>query len=92
MPLRFWIGSSDSTAKVYKRSRRTVSRLMNSKVIIVGLNGANTELAKNLVLTAINLDIADSNEVSEDILEMNFLFGQSHLGQKVPCLLTRFPR
>lgn len=56
---------------------------MNSKVLVVGLNGTNTELAKNLVLTAINLDISDSNQVSEHTLATNFLLGPAHLGLKV---------
>jgi molybdopterin/thiamine biosynthesis adenylyltransferase len=83
MHLRFWTASSGFTVEVYRRSKFIIIRLMNSKVLIAGLNGANTELAKNLVLTAINLDIADSKEISQDILDKNFLFGPNHLGQKV---------
>lgn len=56
---------------------------MNSTVLVSGLTGANSELAKNLVLTAVNLDIDDSSIVSEETLTSNFLFGPQHLGLTV---------
>jgi molybdopterin/thiamine biosynthesis adenylyltransferase len=56
---------------------------MNSKILIMGLNGTNTEIAKNLTLKAVNIDIADQRVVTKEIRKVNFLYGVMDDGKTV---------
>jgi molybdopterin/thiamine biosynthesis adenylyltransferase len=78
--------------KSLQEKYKVITRLMKSTILIAGLNGTNSEVAKNLALTAINLDIDDSKEVSEEILATNFLFGPAHLGKTVVFDVIRKPK
>jgi molybdopterin/thiamine biosynthesis adenylyltransferase len=53
------------------------------------MNGVNTELAKNLILCGTNIVIADSEKVTEDDIETNFLIAQSDIGLKVNLILKK---
>lgn len=48
-------------------------------MLISPLNGINTELAKNLILCGINISIFDSEKVTQDDIESNFLLGTEDL-------------
>jgi hypothetical protein len=49
----------------------------------MGLNGTNTEIAKNLTLKAVNIDIADQRVVTKEIRKVNFLYGVMDDGKTV---------
>lgn len=51
--------------------------------MLVNLTGVVSELAKNLVLKALNIDIYDSSTISQDDVDTNFLFNNQDLGKKV---------
>ena len=51
--------------------------------MLTNLNGVVSELAKNLVLKALNIDIYDSSLVSQEDVETNFLFTKHDVGKKV---------
>lgn len=50
---------------------------MSSTVLIDTFTGVNTEIAKNLALTAINIILHDPRKITLDALRTNFLFSQS---------------
>jgi molybdopterin/thiamine biosynthesis adenylyltransferase len=56
---------------------------MNARILIVGLNGTNTEIAKNLALKAVNIDIADQRVVTKEVRKVNFLYGVEEDGKTV---------
>ena len=47
------------------------------------MNGVNTELAKNLILCGTNIVICDSETITEDDVETNFLISPNDLGKNV---------
>lgn len=55
-------------------------RLLNSKVLIIHLNGCNSELAKNTILAGANISISDEELVTERDVETNFLFTKDDIG------------
>lgn len=55
---------------------------MNSTVLIKRFTGANTEIAKNLALTAINIVLDDPREITLERVQSNFLF--SHASEYQP--------
>ena len=63
--------------------RKLQTQLLNSKVLISGLSQTNLELAKNLVLKALNIDIYDSGLIDQAYIDNSFLFEQEHLGKNV---------
>jgi len=54
-------------------------RLINCNIAIFGMNGVNTELAKDLVLSGANITVIDNELISADDVETNFLFGPADL-------------
>jgi ubiquitin-like 1-activating enzyme E1 A len=100
------IDSNESTAKtitedeaaLYDRQIRlwgidAQKRLINSRVCLINMQGLGAEIAKNLVLSGINsLHIIDSNVVTEDDFNSNFLIDRKLLGEnvrmKIFCLVS----
>lgn len=54
------------------------------------MNGINTELAKNLILSGTNITIADSELINEDDVETNFMIAPSDIGQVVNQILKTY--
>jgi hypothetical protein len=48
--------------------------------LIVQLNGCNSELAKNLVLSGANITIMDNQTINENDVDTNFFFGKNEIG------------
>ena len=56
---------------------------MTSKILIGEMQGANLELAKNMVLKSLNVDIYDDTLITKDETDTNFMLDQSSLQKKV---------
>lgn len=56
-------------------------KLKNSNVMICSMNGVNTELAKNLILCGANITIFDSEIVTQDDVDANFLVAAAEIGK-----------
>lgn len=74
--------------KIYDRQIRlwgveAQNKMMNSNVLIIGLNGINIEACKNLVLSGINITIIDDNIVSHEYVENNFFINEEDIGSPV---------
>lgn len=50
------------------------------------MTGSNTELAKNLILSGVNISISDDSTINENDADTNFLFGVHDIGSKVQSL------
>ena len=64
-------------AELYDRQIRlwgveAQQRMQTSNVLLIGLSGVHTEVAKNLVLAGVNVTIADSRIAIERTWELNF--------------------
>ena len=57
-------------------------KLINSKVMINCMSAINTELAKNLILSGVNIYIYDSALINEIDVETNFLLTSEDLNKK----------
>ncbi len=60
--------------------------MKESRVLIINLNNACTELARHLVLSGINLNLVDASAdllVEAHHVESDFLFSQSDIGHQV---------
>jgi molybdopterin/thiamine biosynthesis adenylyltransferase len=55
-------------------------RLLNSKVLIISLNGCNAELAKNTILAGANISVSDDNLVTQVDVDTNFLYYPDDIG------------
>ncbi|KDO28793.1 hypothetical protein SPRG_20000 [Saprolegnia parasitica CBS 223.65] len=82
-------------AAVYDRQMRlwgveAQRRLQNSHVLISGLTQLGAELAKNLVLSGMNVTLHDTNVVTQDHVESQFLLRAEHVGQNLAdaCLAS----
>jgi len=53
---------------------------------MIGLSPSNTEIAKNLVLKALNLDIFDSRIIDQETINNNFLLSDIDLGKQVSAI------
>ena len=59
-------------------------RMRESKILIVGLDGAGSENLKNLVLAGLgNITILDDNKVNELLIETHFYVTPKHLNQSI---------
>lgn len=56
---------------------------MKSRIAVLGLSPATTEVAKNLVLKALNVDFFDSGLVDETTVQGNFLMSSEDIGKTV---------
>lgn len=80
---------TEDEAALYDRQIRlwgidAQKRLINSRVCLVNIQGLGAEIAKNLVLSGINsLLIIDSNNVTQDDFNSNFLIDRKLLGENV---------
>jgi molybdopterin/thiamine biosynthesis adenylyltransferase len=54
---------------------------MNSKIAFLGIGGVGLEVAKNLVLKALNIDIFDSRVILNEDLDEFFLFSDEDVGK-----------
>ena len=74
--------------EVYDRNIRlwgkdTQIKISNSNVLLINLSPSNTEVAKNLILSGINLlFLTDENFVTQKDVEHNFFFSSPDIGQK----------
>lgn len=72
-------------------------RLLNSKVLLINLTSANTELAKNLVLSGLSLDFYDKNLnsntaklVEANDTKNNFYLNFNDIGKEVINILIYY--
>jgi ubiquitin-like 1-activating enzyme E1 A len=78
---------SEDEAALYDRQIRlwgveAQKKLINSKILIINMNGLAAEIAKNLVLSGINcLTLLDSTDVTEADLKLNFLLPHTSVGE-----------
>ena len=63
-----------------------IGRLMQSRVCVLGLSSITTEISKNLVLKAVNIDFFDSRVLSEEEASGSFLFCSEDVGKNVSFL------
>lgn len=82
---------SAAEAAVYDRQMRlwgveAQKRLQSSCVLISGLSALGSELAKNLVLSGMNVTVQDEATVTKTVVETQFFFSEKDVGQNV-CLL-----
>ena len=47
------------------------------------MNSVNTELAKNVILCGMNIDIYDDSIITLDDIDTNFMLGPNDIGLKV---------
>ncbi|ELA47651.1 ubiquitin-activating enzyme E1 [Vavraia culicis subsp. floridensis] len=57
-------------------------KMMQSKVLIVGMSGLGQEIAKNLILAGIRTDIYDNSLVRMNDLNTGFYFQSQNVGQR----------
>ena len=72
-----------SHARALFLTRHKYLRMLESKVLMVGMSGIAVEICKNVALAGINLCIADDGEMVTADLSSNFLVDASALGKKV---------
>jgi len=75
-------------AAIYDRQMRlwgveAQKRLQSSHVLISGLTQFGSEVAKNLVLSGINVTLHDTKLVTDANIESQFLLNQSDMGKNV---------
>lgn len=61
-------------------------RIMNARVLFLGKNGIQEEAIKNLVLTGMNVTLANSGIVSEADVSSSYFLQMPDIGKNV-CLL-----
>lgn len=80
---------SVAEAELYDRQIRlwgieSQSRLRAANVLLIGIRGLGSEIAKNILLSGINsLTILDDGVVTEKELLQNFLLNRDSVGQKI---------
>ncbi|KAB0797313.1 hypothetical protein PPYR_08307 [Photinus pyralis] len=80
---------SAAEAELYDRQIRlwgieSQSRLRAANVLLIGIRGLGSEIAKNILLSGINsLTILDEGVVTENELLQNFLLNRDSIGQKI---------
>ena len=61
-----------------------LSRMRNSKILLIGMRALANEIAKNLVLAGIgSLTILDPENVTAEDLGSQFLIQEEHIGMNV---------
>ena len=61
------------------------NRLIQSKVLIIGIGGLGAEVCKNLVLAGVSVSIWDNQPVTTLDLNSQFFIGEEDIGKKVNC-------
>lgn len=80
---------TEAEAKIYDRQIRLwgvkgQQRLRNSRLLIYGMGGTSTEIAKNLVLAGVgNVCLMDGRNVKESDLGYQFFVRKSDVGQNI---------
>lgn len=80
---------SSAEAELYDRQIRlwgieSQEKLRAANVLLVGMRGLGSEIAKDILLSGINsLTILDDGVVTEEELSKNFLLSQDSLGKKI---------
>jgi ubiquitin-like 1-activating enzyme E1 A len=86
---------SEKEAAVYDRQLRlwgmkAQQRLMQSKVLVWGLEGSNVEVCKNLILAGVALTVRDHRSVGNDDVDFNYFLRAEDLGKsRAECSAAR---
>jgi ubiquitin-like 1-activating enzyme E1 A len=80
---------SAEAAKIYDRQIRlwgveAQNRMLNTRVLIVGIRGLSAEICKNIVLAGVgHVCVMDNSNVTFQDLGTNFFVEEKHVGQNV---------